>query len=124
MKMRTLFLINAVVQFLFGLGFLLTPGLTLGVFGAGTDSIGTTLTRVAGGLIISLGIISWVGKDLDTDVQTAIAWGSVFFAHLQAGIFTLISVLNGSFNALGWLAVVMDAFFVVAFFLARGNTGK
>jgi hypothetical protein len=121
MKMRTLFLINAVVQFIFGLGFLFAPAVLLGVFGTQTDVTGIALAHIAGGVILSLGIISWLGKDLDASAQNAIGWGGVFFSHLIAGIFVLLAVLNGTFNAIGWSAVVMDAFFVIAFFWVRGS---
>jgi len=124
MKLRTLFIANAVIQFLFGVGFMLTPALVLGLFGAQTDATGIMLTRVAGGVIISLAIISWLGKDVDSAAaQDAMVWGFVF-AHLQAGIFTLLSILNGTFNALAWSAVIMDAFFVVAFLWVRRNKVK
>jgi hypothetical protein len=121
MKMRTLFLINAVIQLFFGLGFLLVPGILLGLFGTATDVTGITLARVAGGVILSLAIISWLGKDSEGSAQNAIAWGGVFFAHLQAGIFTLLAILSGTFNALAWSAVIMDALFVIGFFWARSN---
>jgi len=121
MKMRTLFLINAVIQLIFGLGFMFAPTVLLGLFGTKTDTTGITLAHVAGGVILSLAIISWMGKDLEGAAQIAIAWGGVFFAHLQAGIFTLLAILNGTFNALAWSAVVMDALFVIAFFWVRGN---
>jgi hypothetical protein len=124
MKLRTLFIANAVIQFLFGVGFMLTPVIVLGLFSAHTDATGNMLTRVAGGVIISLAIISWLGKDVDSAAaQDAMVWGFVF-AHLQAGIFTLLSILNGTFNALAWSAVVMDAFFVVAFLWVRRNKAK
>jgi hypothetical protein len=121
MKMRTLFLINAVIQLIFGLGFLFAPAILLGLFGTTTDVTGTTMAHVAGGLILSLAIISWLGKDLDGPAQNAIAWGGVFFAHLQAGILTLLAILSGTFNALAWSAVIMDALFVIGFFWVRGN---
>jgi hypothetical protein len=125
MKMRTLFIINAVIQLFFGLGFMLAPTIVLGLFGTQTDATGITLAHVAGGVILSLAIISWLGRDIDTDrAQDAIAWGAVFFAHFQAGILTLFAILNGIFNTLAWSAVVMDAFFVVAFFLVRGQALK
>ena len=124
MRMRTLFIANAVIQFLFGVGFMFTPVIVLGLFSAQTDATGIMLTRVAGGVIISLAIISWLGKDVDAAAaQNAMAWGFIF-AHLQAGIFTLLSILNGTFNALAWSAVVMDAFFVVAFLWVRGSKVK
>ena len=125
MKMRTLFIANAVIQFLFGVGFMFAPAILLGLFGTQTDTTGITLAHVAGGVILSLSIISWLGKDVESGpAQDAIAWGSVFFAHFQAGIFTLLAILSGTFNALAWSAVLMDVFFTVAFFWVRGNKGK
>ncbi len=120
MKMRTLFIINAVFQIVFGIGFLLLPTLVLGLFGAQTDITGLTLARVAGSVILSLAVISWLGKDVEPgQAQDAIAWGGVFSAHLLAGFLTLLAVLGGTFNALGWSAVVIDALFVLAFFWVR-----
>ena len=122
MKMRTLFIINAVIELMFGLGFMFAPTLVLGLFGVQQiDAVGITLAHVAGGLILSLAIISWLGKDLDDHAIDTIAWGSVFFSHLQAGIYLIIAILNGTFNALAWSTVVMDALFVAAFFWVRGN---
>jgi len=121
MKMRTLFLINGVIQFFFGVGFMFAPTVLLSLFGTKTDVTGLTLAHVAGGVILSLAIISWLGKDLQGSAQDAIAWGGVFFAHLQAGIFTLLAILSGTFNALAWSAVIMDALFVIGFFWVRGN---
>ena len=124
MKMRTLFIVNAVVQFFFGVGFMFVPSVLLGLFGTKTDATGITLAHVAGGVILSLGIISWLGKDAEGSSQDAMAWGGVFFAHLQAGIFTLLAILSGTFNALAWSAVIMDVLFVAAFFWVRGNKMK
>jgi len=120
MKMRTLFAANAVVEVLFGVGFLALPTLVLSIFGAQTDPTGTMLTRVAGGVIVSLAIISWFGKDAAGSAQNAMVWGFIF-AHLQAGFFTVLSILGGSFNALAWSAVVMDAVFVGLFLWVRGR---
>jgi len=122
--MRTLFIINAVVQLFFGAGFLFAPAIVLGIFGTQTDATGITLAHVAGGLILSLCIISWLGKDVEGAGQDAIAWGGVLSAHLIAGILSLLAVLNGTFNSLGWSAVIMDAFFVGAFFWVRMNKAK
>ena len=124
MKMRTLFIINAVIEFMFGLGFMFAPTFVLGLFGAQLNTVAITLAHVAGGLILSLGIVSWLGKDLDDHAQNTIAWGSVFFSHLQAGIYLILAILNGTFNALAWSTVVMDALFVAAFFWVRGNKVK
>jgi hypothetical protein len=124
MKMRTLLIINAVVEVIFGLGFVFAPAVLLGLFGAQIDATGTALAHVAGGVILSLSIISWLGKDLDGSAQEAIAWGGVFFSHFVAGISVLLAILNGTFNAIAWSAVIMDVLFVAAFFWVRGNKAK
>ena len=125
MKMRTLFIVNAVIQFFFGVGFMFTPTILVGLFGTQTDVTGITLAHVAGGVILSLAIISWLGKDVESGpAQDAIAWGGVFFAHAQAGVYTLLAILSGTFNALAWSAVIMDVLFVAAFFWVRGNKAK
>jgi len=124
MKMRTLFIINAVIQFFFGVGFMFAPTILLGLFGTQTDVTGITLAHVAGGVILSLAIISWLGKDAEGAGQDAIAWGGVFIAHAQAGIYTLLAILSGTFNALAWSAVIMDVLFVAAFFWVRSNKAK
>ena len=119
MKMRTLFIANVVVQVLFGLGFLFTPALILGIFGTQTDATGITLAHVAGGLILSLAIIGWLAKDVAAGpMQDAMIFG-FSFAHLLAGIQTLLAILSGTFNAIAWPVVVMDAFFTVAFLWGR-----
>lgn len=79
MKMRTLFLINAVFQLIFGLGFLLAPAVLLGLFGTKTDTTGITLAHVAGGVILSLAIISWLGKDAEGSGCNRMGW-SLFCA--------------------------------------------
>jgi hypothetical protein len=123
-NMRALFTVNAVIQFLFGAGFLLVPALVLGIFGAQTDATGLTLARVAGGAIISLGLISWLGKDIELPAaQDAIGWGFTL-AHFVAGVLCVISILAGTFNALTWSSVVMDALLVAAFVWVRQNRGK
>jgi hypothetical protein len=121
MKMRTLIIVNAVVEVLFGLGFLCAPALVLGIFGTHTDVIGTTLAHVAGSLILSLAVIGWIGKDAAAGtMQDALIFG-FSFAHFAAGVLTLLAILDGNFNAAAWPVVVMDAFFVVAFLWGRGR---
>jgi hypothetical protein len=124
MKMRTLFTANAIVQAMFGVGFLLIPTILLGLFGAQTDATGVMMARVAGSVIISLALVSWLGRDVDSvSAQDAMAWGFIL-AHFLAGILATLSILSGAFNALGWSSVLIDIVFVVAFLWVRQNRAK
>ena len=117
MKLRTLFAANAIVEVIFGLGFLAAPTFFLTAFGASTDATGTLLTRIAGGLILSLAIISWFGKETkDKAVQKAMA-GGFTFAHLGAAALNVLAIQTGVFSSLGWSGVLIDVAFVAAFLI-------
>ena len=58
MKLKTVFIAHAVTEVIFGLGFLLAPGVLLGFLGMSTDATGLALSHIAGAVILSLAIIS------------------------------------------------------------------
>ncbi len=123
MKMRTLFIANVVVQVLFGLGFLFTPALILGIFGTQTDATGLTprpCCRRAHSQSCHYWLAGWLKMLPRVPCKTRIIFG-FSFAHLLAGIQTLLAILCGTFNAIAWPVVVMDAFFTVAFLWGRGR---
>lgn len=119
MKLRTLFSVNAIVEVIFGLGFLATPAFFLSSFGGSTDATGVLLTRVAGGLILSLAVISWFAKDTkDVPVQKAMV-GGFTLAHAGAAALNIVAIQTGIFSGLGWSGVVIDLAFVAAFLVWR-----
>ena len=113
MNLKTVFIAPAVVEVIFGFGFLLAPGTLLGFLGTSTDATGLVLSRIAGAVILSLAIISWLARDVPTgSLRDAMVW-SFTLAHTGAGIVVALAVWAGTFNWLGWPASALDAFFVL-----------
>ena len=119
MKLKTVFIAHAVTEVIFGLGFLLAPGVLLGVLGTSTDATGLALSHIAGAVILSLAIISWLARDVPAGtLRDAMVWSFVL-AHAAAGMVVALAVLAGTFNWLGWPAAALDAFFVLTFLWLR-----
>jgi hypothetical protein len=119
MKLKTVFIAHAVTEVIFGLGFLLAPGVLLGFLGTSTDATGLALSHIAGAVILSLAIISWLARDVPAGtLRDAMVWSFVL-AHGAAGTVVALAVWAGTFNWLGWPAAALDAFFVLTFLWLR-----
>ncbi len=119
MKLKTMFIAHAVTEMIFGLGFLLAPGVLLGFLGTSTDATGLALSHIAGAVILSLAIISWLARDVPAGtLRDAMVW-SFALAHGVAGIVVALAVWAGTFNWLGCPAAALDAFFVLTFLWPR-----
>ena len=119
MKLKTVFIAHAVTEVIFGLGFLIAPGVLLGFLGTSTDATGLALSHIAGAVILSLAIISWLARDVPAGtLRDAMVWSFVL-AHGAAGTVVALAVWAGTFNWLGWPAAALDAFFVLTFLWLR-----
>ena len=119
MKLKTVFIAHAVTEVIFGLGFLLAPGVLLGILGTSTDATGLALSHIAGAVILSLAITSWFARDVPAgELRDAMVWSFVL-AHGAAGTIVALAVWAGTFNWLGWPAAALDAFFVLMFLWLR-----
>ena len=119
MKLKTVFIAHAVTEVIFGLGFLIAPGVLLGFLGTSTDATGLALSHIAGAVILSLAIISWLARDVPAGtLRDAMVW-SFALAHAAAGIVVALAVWAGTFNWLGLPAAALDAFFVLTFLWLR-----
>jgi hypothetical protein len=63
MKLNTLFVINAVVAVLFGLGFILIPSQLLSLYDVDMNEAGIYLARLLGAAFLAFAIISWLVRD-------------------------------------------------------------
>src|ERR1051325_6631192 len=101
MKLKTVFIAHAVAEVIFGLGFLLAPGVLLGLLGASTDATGLALSHIAGAVILSLAIISWLARDVPAGkLRDALVW-SFAIAHGAARIVVALARWAGTFNCVG-----------------------
>lgn len=130
MNYRIMFMVNALVCVLFGLGFLFFPDRILRLFGTETFVATVLVARFFGTAMLALGLVLWFAKDLtDDNVQK---WmGTSLLLGVVAG---LIVTAMGTFasNAVirsnGWLAMVIYILFglgyVYLLFMNRQSSSR
>ncbi len=90
MKLRTLYILDAVVSVLLAVGFLLGPATLLKFFGFTQGKTEVLLVQVAGAALIGFAVLAWFGKD---------------FADPQAVRGTLTALLT--FSAIGFVVILL-----------------
>lgn len=65
MKLKTFFVVNAIVSCLFGIVALLAPAQALSLFGVETDPVISMLARFTGLGSVALGLVPWFARDME-----------------------------------------------------------
>jgi hypothetical protein len=113
MTFRTLLVIKAVVCLVFGLFLLLAPGTLLNLLGATLNDGGTFTAREYGAAMMGTLLLTWFAKEVKSaDARGAILLDLLVY-DLIGVVITLMVVISGVLNALGWGIVVVYLFFTV-----------
>jgi len=127
MKLSTFAIIVTILAFGFGLAFIFVPAKLLAFYGITLDASGVIVARYLGGANIFLGMIFWSYSKV---APTAKSWPKLLFFSLIYDIlqliFTLIPLLGGESNSMGWITVAMFALLAIGsgYFLAQCNKAK
>lgn len=99
-SLKLLLTITGALGFVFGLGFLALPELTVAPFGAVLDPAGALMARLYGAMHLGLGLINWLARDLiEPGGRRAVAAGNVVYFAL-ATIVAAGAAMLGTANAL------------------------
>jgi hypothetical protein len=110
MTIRMFFTILAVLSFLFGAGFVLTPDQVLANYGIEHSPALALLGRLFGGALLTLGVILWLARDFrdEAAVRTVLVGGLV--GDVVNLVVATMGTLAGTTNALGWSTVLIYLF--------------
>ena len=112
MKLKTLFIANTVVSVPFGIGCVLAPHLFLSLFGATLGPAGALMMQYGGAWLIGIGLLTWFTRNSTESEARRDIVQSLLVAYLFALIVSVLGQLAGTLNALGWMPVGIQAFFV------------
>ena len=115
MKLSTFLTINAILVFLFGLGFLFMPETVMSLYGAELSRIGAATAQLLGAAFLGFGIIRWLARN---SKETGFLNAIVFAAFIEDSIGFVILLkgqLAGLSNANGWSNVVLYGLFALGF---------
>lgn len=115
MNYRILFLINAFIAVLFGLGFLVVPSMVLNQFGVDEYASTKLVSQFFGTAMLALGLLLWFAKDVvDSNLQRGM--GVALLVGAAAGlIITVTGTVSGILRTNWWLAVVIYVLFGLAY---------
>ena len=117
MSYKVLFVLNALVAVVAGLGFLFKPDFALPLLGV-TEQYASTMwaSRFFGSAMLALGLALWFAKDADERVQKGTSWGMLASA-LVGLVLTLMASFSG--NAVlrqnTWILIVLYVLFGVGY---------
>jgi hypothetical protein len=108
MKVRTLYLLDAVVSLLLALGFLLGPATLLKFFGLTTGKTELLLAQIIGAALVGFGVLAWFGKDLADPQASQGTVGSMLVFNIIGFIVSLLAVLSQvTRTGSAWLIVIL-----------------
>lgn len=115
MKLKVLFIANALVSVPFGIGSVLAPHLFLSLFGATLGPAGAVMMRYGGAWLIGIGMLTWFTRNTaESETGRGIAQ-ALLIAYLVALVVSVLGQLAGALNVLGWMPVLIQVFFAAGF---------
>jgi hypothetical protein len=123
MKFKTLMTVKAVVALCFGPPLLLVPAWLLGLLGLEFGSGAAMTAREYGAAMIGILLMTWLARGAGAGAaRTAITW-NLFVYDAIGLVFTLVFLLQGVLNPLGWGIAFIYLFFAAGFgcFALRGE---
>lgn len=113
--MNTLFLVAAIIEGVFGIGFVLAPGFMLDPFGVTLNDIATTLARLSGTALVTFTLLLWLARKSDSmEFKKGIIDCLLVYYPLSA-VVLLMAQLAGQMNILGWSVIAIHVVLFIWF---------
>ena len=108
MKLKALFIFNAIATILFGIGSVLAPHTLVNLFGSTFNPAGALMMQYGGTWLIGIGLLAWFARNsADSDARRAIVL-AFLICYSIAFIVALLAQLNNVLNAFGWGTVALN----------------
>lgn len=115
MSFKMMMIIKALVCLFFGVLMLAIPVWLFSLFGLTIPPEVAFPAREYGAAMIGIMFITWMGRNaVESDIRKGTIIGLTIYDAIGF-VITLIAMLNGTFNALGWLVVVLYLFLALGF---------
>ena len=113
--MKTLFTITLLVGLIFGLGFVIFPGMMLSINGITDNPAANALTRNSGTALLGFVVLLWYARKSTNPEVHKTALATMFGYWLFSSITMIISQISGVFSMAGWGTVALHLGFLIVF---------
>lgn len=108
MKLKYLFIFNAIATIIFGIGSVLIPQTLVTIFGSTLNPAGVLMMQYGGVWLIGLGLLAWFARNAtDSQARKAIIL-AFLICYSIAFVVALLAQLNAVLNAFGWGTVGLN----------------
>src|SRR5947209_8685061 len=107
LNLNTFLLISAIVALIFGLGFVLLPGVMFSIYGIASNPASLLGFRLFGSALIAIGAITWLLKDSTDWPAIKALLLSVAIGNVIGFLLVLFATINGTLGAMGWSALLI-----------------
>lgn len=108
MKLRNLFILHGVIAIGYALAFFVAPSPLIAYYGITPSLEGILMSRFFGMGLLGIGLITWLTRNAaETEAGRSIVFALVI-TYTVGFILALAGTLFGPFNALGWIATVLN----------------
>ncbi len=115
MKLKTLFIFNAIATILFGIGSVLFPQPLVNLFGSTLNPAGALMMQYGGVWLIGIGLLAWFARDsAPSEARKAIVL-AFLICYSIAFVVALIAQLNNVLNVFGWGTVVLNLVLAIGY---------
>jgi hypothetical protein len=115
MRPSTVFLTGSVLALVFGLGFLLVPASILPLYGVSTDPSAVLMARYFGAALLHLGLLVYLLRNVREPGVVRIMAQTGVLGSIAGAAVSLMGVMAGTVNALGWSSVAIYALLVAGY---------
>lgn len=115
MKIKHVLIISAFVLLVFGIGFLLAPIWSMGLFDVTLDPAGAMAIQLLAATFLGFATLNWLGRNyvVPDDVRSIIL--ANFVLNVVSFVVLLIQKLDGLGNAWSWIPILLYLLFAVAY---------
>jgi hypothetical protein len=106
-NLRTVFLVNALLDLAFALGLLIGPDTILRLYGLSTNKTELLLARFYGGSMVTLAMLAWFARDFTDRKARDASATALFFGALVGFIVALLATLGNVLRVAGWPTVLV-----------------
>ncbi|UCF65653.1 MAG: hypothetical protein JSW33_07410 [bacterium] len=115
MKIKTLFIINAVIAFVYGICFVLIPSKVLLWYGLIAGPSEALLGQFFGVALLGIGLITWFARNVVDHKAIKAVVLALLLSDLTGVIVSVIGTITGVMNTFGWSAVFIYLFLALAY---------
>lgn len=115
MKLKTLFVIDSVLAFLFGLGLIFLPRTMISIYGMEDSASVVYLYSLLGAAFLGNGIFRWLVRDSRDPIIVRTLPLAIFLEFIVATIVALKGQFTGGINAFGWMNVGLYTFLAIGY---------